>query len=76
MVNSAIGDHGNERHHTSPTPPHPLIYLSLSPSLSLSLSLALVLYDLLCLGQVCGLCQARPDKKIETTPVPSQRPEQ
>lgn len=63
MVNSAIGDHGNERHHTSPTPPHPLI----------SLSLSFVLYDLLCLGQDCGLCQARPDKKIETTPAPSQR---
>lgn len=54
MVNSAIGDHGNERRHTSSTPPHPI---------SLSLPLSLLLYDLLCLGQGWCLCQARPDKK-------------
>lgn len=69
MVNSAIGDHGNERHHTSPTPPHPLISLPLPRSLPLSP----ILYELLCLGQDCGLCQARPDKKIETTPAPQPK---
>lgn len=62
MVNSAIGDHGNERRHTSSTPPHPLsVSLSLSPSLFLYLYL--LLYDLLCLGQGWCLCQARPRQK-------------
>ena len=61
MVNSAIGDHGNERHYT--TPPHPtLVPLSLSLSVSLCV-LVRLLYDLLCLEQDCGLCQAKPDRK-------------
>lgn len=56
MVNSAIGDHGNERHQAPPAHTHTHAH---------SLSLSLPLYDPLCLGQDwdCGLCQARPDKK-------------
>lgn len=56
MVNSAIGDHGNERHLP------PLTHLIHS---SLPLSPSPLLYDPLCLGQDCDLCQARPDKKKE-----------
>lgn len=72
MVNSAIGDHGNERHQTSPT-------LSLSPSLSLPLSLALSLSHCMiyCVwGRTGTVVCARPGqtKRSKSLLRPAKRP--
>ncbi|KAL6101184.1 uncharacterized protein ACO6RY_08161 [Pungitius sinensis] len=49
-----------KRDRAYPTPPRPSPPPPPPPPLP---ACSLVLYDLLCLGQGCGLCQARPDKK-------------